>query len=142
MIKQQNFLESMLSKDKRGNKQYMLPKVRSRITRSTLKVFVFSLGAILSCSIGTFANEAGKDRGEGTEVTKKPIEQVLKEHTDQLMSIRGVVGTGQGLCSGEPCIKVFVSKKTLELEQEIPKNLEGYPVVIQETGKFKALPDN
>ena len=39
-------------------------------------------------------------------------------------------------------IKVFVSKKTAKLEKRIPKTLEGYPVVVQETGKFKALPDN
>jgi hypothetical protein len=75
-------------------------------------------------------------------IDKKPIEQVLKEHTEELVSIRGVVGTAHGLCVGAPCIKVFVSRKTEKLEQKIPKNLEGYQVVIQETGKFKALPDN
>ncbi len=58
------------------------------------------------------------------------------------MSLTGVVGTAQSLCEGQPCIKVFVSKKTVQLEQKIPKTLEGYPVVIQETGKFKALPDS
>jgi len=107
-----------------------------------LKIIIFSIGMILNCNIVTFANETGKNRGEGTQVPKKTIEQVLKEHTDDLMSLRGVVGTGQGLCSGKPCIKVFVSRKTPKLEQIIPKNLEGYPVVIQETGKFKPLPDN
>jgi hypothetical protein len=53
-----------------------------------------------------------------------------------------VVGTAQSLCEGQPCIKVYVSKKTEKLERKIPKTLEGYPVVIQKTGKFKALPDN
>ncbi|MEJ2236442.1 MAG: hypothetical protein P8X67_21270 [Syntrophobacterales bacterium] len=72
----------------------------------------------------------------------KTIEEVLKEHTSKLMSIPGVVGTAQSLCEGQPCIKVFVSKKTEKLEQKIPKILEGYPVVIQKTGKFKALPGN
>ena len=100
------------------------------------------MGMILSFSIVTFANEAGKDRGEGTQVPKKPIEEVLKEYTRKLMSIAGVVGTGQSICNGQPCIKAFVSKKTVQLEEKIPKTLEGYPVVIQETGKFKALPDN
>jgi hypothetical protein len=89
-----------------------------------------------------YANEGDKYRGDGTQVPKKPIEQVLKEYTADLMSLPGVVGTGQGLCSGQPCIKVFVIKRTAKLEKRIPKNLEGYPVVIQETGKFKALPDN
>ena len=100
------------------------------------------MGLILIYSIATFAKEAGKNRGEGTQVSKKTIEEVLKEHSSKLMSIPGVVGTAQSLCEGQPCIKVFVSKKTVQLEQKIPKTLEGYPVVIQETGKFKQLPDN
>ena len=106
-----------------------------------LKIIILNIGMILIFSSVTFANESGKDHGKGTQVPQKPIEQVLKAHTDDLMSLPGVVGTGQGLCNGQPCIKVFVSKKTAKLEKRIPKNLEGYPVVIQETGKFKALPD-
>ena len=122
--------------------QYMLSSIQSGIRSIILTTLMFGLGMILMGSIAMFAKEADKNRGEGTQVTKKTIEQVLKEHTDELMSIRGVVGTGQALCSGKPCIKVFVSRKTEDLEEKIPKNLEGYPVVIQETGKFKALPDN
>ena len=71
----------------------------------------------------------------------KTIEEVLNQHTNKLLSIPGVMGTAQSLCEGQPCIKVFVSRKTEKLEQKIPKTLEGYPVVIQETGRFKALPD-
>jgi hypothetical protein len=108
-----------------------------------MKMIISGMGMILICSsIATCANEAGKDRGEETKMPKKPIEEVLKEHTGKLMSLPGVVGTGQGLCSGQPCIKVFVSKMTPELEQRIPKTLEGYQLMIQETGKFKALPDS
>lgn len=68
------------------------------------------------------------------------IKEVLKKHTKDLMSMPGVVGTGQGLCEGKPCIKVFVIEKTPDLDQKIPKTLDGYPVVIEETGEFKALP--
>ena len=75
-------------------------------------------------------------------MVQKPIEEVLKGHTNKLMSIPGVSGTAQSLCEGQPCIKVFVIKKTPELEQKIPGILDGYPVVIQETGKFRALPEN
>jgi hypothetical protein len=120
----------------------MLSRIQFGIRRSILKIFVFSLGTILICGIVTFANEGSKNDGEGTQVPIKTIEEVLKEHTSKLMSLPGVVGTGQGLCNAQPCIKVFVDRKTPKLEQRIPKNLEGYPVVIQETGKFKALPDN
>ena len=69
------------------------------------------------------------------------IEEVLKKFTDNLMAISGVVGTGQGLCDGEPCIKVFLIKKTPELEEKIPRELEGYKVKIEETGKVRAYPE-
>ena len=71
---------------------------------------------------------------------EKPIEAVLKEHTDNLMALPGVVGTAQGLCDDKPCIKIYVVALTPELEQKIPKNLEGYPVDIEVTGEFRALP--
>jgi len=83
------------------------------------------MGMILICSIMTFANDTGKDRREETQVPKKTIEEVLKEHSNKLMSINGVVGTAQSLCEGQPCIKVLVSEKTVKLEQKIPKTLEG-----------------
>jgi len=70
----------------------------------------------------------------------KAIEEVLKEHTQELMGLPGVVGTGQGLCDGQPCIKVFVVKETPELDQKIPRTFEGYPVWIEETGEIRALP--
>jgi len=66
------------------------------------------------------------------------IEEVLKKHTDSLMIIPGVVGTGHGFCDGKSCIKVFVVKKTSELEDKIPGRLEGYPVKVEETGVFRA----
>ena len=68
------------------------------------------------------------------------IKEVLKKHTKDLMSMPGVVGTGQGLCEGKPCIKIFVIEKTPDLDQKIPKTLDGYTVVIEETGPIKALP--
>ncbi len=73
-------------------------------------------------------------------MTAKTIEEVLKDHTEELMSLPGVVGIGQGLCNGKPCIKVLVIEKTSELEQKIPDNIEGYQVMIEETGEIRALP--
>ncbi len=45
----------------------------------------------------------------------------------------------QGLCEGAPCIKVYVIKKTPGLLAQIPATIAGHPVVIEETGPFKAL---
>jgi len=73
-----------------------------------------------------------RDRGQ-----TKSIEEALKEQTDGLMAIPGVVGTAQGLCNGKPCIKVFVIEKSSELDQKIFNTLHGYPVSIEETGEIR-----
>ncbi len=72
-----------------------------------------------------------------------PIEQVLAAHTPELMAIPGVVGTAQGLLdSGAPCIQVLVVERTRELENRIPRFLEGWPVVMVVTGEIRAMPDS
>ena len=76
---------------------------------------------------------------EEQPLVEKPIEQVLREHTDSLMALPGVVGTAQGLCDDKPCIRIFVVKATEELLKQIPEEIEGYTVDVQETGEFKAL---
>ena len=108
----------------------------------TIKMTLISIGLILfAIGIGSCVNKAVENgQGEDT-MPSKTIEEVLKEHTDELMSIPGVVGTAEGLCDGNPCIKVFVIEITPELEQKIPEELEGYPVEVEETGEFEALPE-
>ena len=83
--------------------------------------------------------EGAEDRPAKRPMQEKTIEEALAEHTDSLMSLPGVVGTGQGLCDGQPCIKVFVVKKTPELLRQIPAEIEGYTVAVEETGEIKAL---
>ena len=75
---------------------------------------------------------------EGPQV-QKTIDQVLREHTDSLMALPGVVGTAQGLCDDKPCIQVFVVEATEELLKQIPEEIEGYTVDVQQTGELKAL---
>jgi hypothetical protein len=70
----------------------------------------------------------------------RPIKEVFKEHTDELMSLPVVVGLYIGaLGDGTPCIKVMVVKKTPELERKIPSMLDGYPVLIVESGEIHPL---
>ena len=120
----------------------MLLTAKIKSSCMILKVFTISVGIIFSYSgVAKCAEKNHKNDGVKSQVSQKTIEEVLSEHTSKLMSIPAAVGTAQSLCEGQPCIKVFVRKKTEKLERKIPKNLEGYPVVIQATGKFKALPD-
>ena len=112
----------------------MLPTIK--MTFMSICVILFAIG-IESCVNKAVENGQGVDT-----MPSKTIEEVLKEHTEELMSIPGVVGTAEGLCDSNPCIKVFVIKITPELEQKILNILEGYPVEVEETGEFEALPEN
>jgi hypothetical protein len=71
---------------------------------------------------------------------KTPIKEVIKQHSTEIMSIPGVVGLYQGETDdGKPCIKVMLEKESNEIEQKIPKKLDGYPVIIDVTGKIKPM---
>lgn len=77
-----------------------------------------------------------------TPMPERSISEVLAAHTPDLMSIDGVVGVYEGLTDdGKPCIKVMVAARSPELERAVPSELEGYPVVIEETGEIRAMPD-
>ncbi|MCH8911810.1 MAG: hypothetical protein IH867_13880 [Chloroflexi bacterium] len=70
---------------------------------------------------------------------EKPIAEVLGEHTNSLMALPGVIGTAQGEQAGKPCVTVLVVELTDDLKRQIPNDLDGYPVVITETGEIEAL---
>ena len=69
------------------------------------------------------------------------LQEVLALRTEDLMALAGVVGTGLGLCHGEPCIKVFVAQKNEDIEEAVSQILKGYPYEIKESGKMRALPE-
>jgi hypothetical protein len=106
----------------------------------TIKMMALSICLIfiLISAMACASNNVDNLQGENT-MAVKTIEEVLKKHTGELMSVPGVVGTAQGICDNKPCIKVYVIKKTPELNKKIPDIIEGYPVVIEETGKIRAL---
>jgi len=74
-------------------------------------------------------------------MTDRPIEDVLRNHSDYLMGIDGVVSVGQGLCDGIPCIRVGVLELTNSLRRQIPDTLQGHPVDILETGPVRTRDD-
>lgn len=70
------------------------------------------------------------------------IEAAQAKLTDRLMPLPGVVGTGISECEGAPCIKVFLVRRTEELDGQIPSTFEGFPVVVQVTGEIRARPSD
>ncbi len=69
------------------------------------------------------------------------INAVLRAHDKELMAIAGVVGVYVGLLDDNKtsCLKVMVIKRTPEIERKIPKSLEGYPVLLDETGVIRPM---
>ena len=81
--------------------------------------------------------------GQSPVSDRLSLTDVLAQHSPSLMALEGVVGTYEGLTEdGSPCVKVMVVRRTPELERKIPDELGGYPVVIEETGEIRAMPDS
>ena len=95
---------------------------------------ISAAGILAGCS---YTGPGGLEKGQS--MSERTIEQVQEEHTDDWMAIPGVEGTAIGLFEDKPCIKVFSSRKAEELRGKIPSAVKGYPVIIEETGVFRAL---
>ena len=59
--------------------------------------------------------------------------------TDSVIDMPGVTGVGIGECDGRPCLKVFIERRSDELEASIPRSMEGIPVEIEVTGEIRPL---
>jgi len=70
----------------------------------------------------------------------RPIDDVLNDHAPGLMKIPGVVGVYQGaLGNGDPCLVVMLRDDGPERRNEIPRDLEGYPVRLEIGGEIRPL---
>ncbi len=103
-------------------------------------IVLLNIGAIITAGNLAGCSYSGpSDLEKGQTMPERTIEQVQEEHTDEWMAIPGVEGTAIGLYEGKPCIKIFTSSKPQQLRDKIPSTVEGYPVIIEETGEFRAL---
>lgn len=97
-------------------------------------LFCILIGSLIGC-----ADKTVEQSGTEEDMSSKTIEQVLGERTAQWMAIDRVVGVAVGMLDGGPCIRVFVSSGPDQVREEIPERVEGYPVVVEETGAINAL---
>lgn len=102
---------------------------------SVLTVIFFAIAC--SDAIQSPVNQTGLQES----MTRKDINAVLKDHDKELLAIPGVVGVYVGLLPDDttPCLKVMVVKETEDLKMRIPKSIEGYPVLIEESGVIRPL---
>ncbi len=100
------------------------------------KILTLALIVLTVVSIGCVRR---KDARVVREMRSRSIEQVFDSNRDSLLSIPGVVGAGIAKLDEKPCIMVMVRTRSDSLSSRIPKEIDGYRVVIEETGEFRAL---
>jgi len=106
-----------------------------------MKIIVCFIGlTVMGSAVVACANEVEEDRAGEKPMSAEAVGKALKKHRDELMSLPGVVGTGQGLCDNQPCIRVSVTKHSPDLEEKVKTILKGCPFLIQETGRFRTRP--
>jgi len=94
---------------------------------------------VLMIAVSSCTGSGNRSDSVPPEATvERSIEEVQEAFTPEWMDLPGVVGTGIGLCEGQPCIKVFVTGPLQELEERIPNEVGGHRVVLEQTGRFQA----
>jgi hypothetical protein len=98
---------------------------------------------LLSIACSAAMQSPVNQTGQKESMTRKDINAVLKDHDRELLAIPGVVGVYVGLLPDDKtsCLKVMVVKETEDLKRRIPKAIEGYPVLIEESGVIRPLKD-
>ncbi len=80
------------------------------------------------------------EREEKINLPERDIKTVMEAHASELMAIPGVTAVAIGeLEDKTPCIKVYVIARSEELNNKIPSNLEGHPVVVTVSGEIKPM---
>lgn len=72
-------------------------------------------------------------------MTLDHAKQVKERHERDLLELDCVQGVGIGEQRGEPAITIYVDRRPPALRGKIPAQIENVPVVVEESGDFKAL---
>ena len=110
--------------------------------------FVVLVSTALSCG-GPPQGEAPEARpdtnereavvNEGAD-SRPSIREVMAKHRDEWMGRPDVTGMGIGRCDEEPCIVLYLTRRSEELDRALPDRVEGYRVRLEVTGPFEARP--
>jgi len=71
-------------------------------------------------------------------MSRPTVAEVMKRHAEELLAIPGIAILYESETEdGSPCIKIGLAEDTPEIRAEIPDSLEGYPVVVVDTGSIE-----
>jgi hypothetical protein len=66
------------------------------------------------------------------------IATTIERRSGELLEIPGVVGVAQGAHDGHAVVQILVERRTPELLARLPRTLDGYPVVVVESGQIRS----
>lgn len=124
---------------------------------------VFIMVGVMLSGVGVMAEEDVGETGDtpeaNVEVLEMPVEddsdaesrdydligdgeidEVLREHQDDLMAVEGVTSVTVMNYDGEPSIIVFVEEDADIEDGRIPAELDGYPVVVEVDYEVEIMP--
>ncbi|HEX6615929.1 MAG TPA: hypothetical protein VF046_06445 [Gemmatimonadales bacterium] len=67
-----------------------------------------------------------------------PIAHVIERHSPELLEIPGVVGVAEGERDRQPVVQILIVRRTPDLLARLPGTLDGYPVVVVESGEIRS----
>jgi hypothetical protein len=71
-------------------------------------------------------------------VNQISIANAIESYGPELMELEHVVGIGESLCNGEPCIRVYLAQADSDTLNEIPTKLDGITVIKEISGSFRS----
>jgi hypothetical protein len=78
--------------------------------------------------------------GEAGMAHSDDLGQIIANHSDRIMGLEDVVGIGESLCDGNPCIRIFLARHNETTLAQIKEDLAGIPFAIEISGNFTASP--
>ncbi|HYM21296.1 MAG TPA: hypothetical protein VEW28_09900 [Candidatus Kapabacteria bacterium] len=93
---------------------------------------------LIAAASASAQNSSAQKQDSIRHTAKMTITEVLEKYTDKWMKIRGVQGTAEGRKNDKACIIIMVDHITPTNRKRIPKSVDSYDVVIEETGAIKA----
>ena len=110
---------------------WLLPSTRAIFPR--MKISRLCVGLVVGLGFAQLMAE--------TPSPGRDINAVLAAHDRQLLELPAVVGVYVGvLADGKtPCLKVMLARPTPQTERNLPREIEGYPVVTEISGEIRPL---
>jgi hypothetical protein len=107
------------------------------LKKSKTKDILYSLGILVITGILIYMNNSVSAKNSEA-IQMKSIEQVQREIEEEVMSLKEVTTVYIGQQDNKSVIKVGVEKLDPNIIERIPTQKDGYKVIVEQTGKFRA----